>query len=120
MSIGHGVSQIVSICIYCPTFIGSYLLARGAYRDQLTLTLPPTLPSLFSSFGHYLITFSSTPSHIHGIIYPRYNFYLPISLVEENMRRSQLQNAAQEQKFWVHNNTYAFLALSMPPHTCTV
>ena len=41
-----------------------------------------------------------------------YNFYLPISLVEENMRRSQLQNAAKEQKFWVRNEAFqpAFFA----------
>ena len=35
-----------------------------------------------------------------------YNFYLPISLVEENMRRAQLQNAAKEQKFWVRNEAF--------------
>ena len=35
-----------------------------------------------------------------------YNFYLPISLVEENMRRSQLQNAVIEQKFWVRNESF--------------
>ena len=35
-----------------------------------------------------------------------YNFYLPISLVEENMRRAQLQNAAIEQKFWVRKESF--------------
>ena len=35
-----------------------------------------------------------------------YNFYLPISLVEENMRRAQLQNAVLEQKFWVRKESF--------------
>lgn len=32
-----------------------------------------------------------------------YNFYLPMSLVEENMRRAQLQSAVVEQKFWIRS-----------------
>ena len=35
-----------------------------------------------------------------------YNFYLPMSMVEENMRRAQLQNAAVEQKFWVRKEAF--------------
>ena len=35
-----------------------------------------------------------------------YNFYLPISLVEENMRRAQLQNAVIEQTFWVRKESF--------------
>ena len=35
-----------------------------------------------------------------------YNFYLPMSMVEENMRRAQLQNAAVEQSFWVRKEAF--------------
>jgi glutamate--cysteine ligase catalytic subunit len=33
-----------------------------------------------------------------------YNFYMPLSLVEENTRRAQLKDAAIEQKFYVRKN----------------
>jgi hypothetical protein len=33
-----------------------------------------------------------------------HNFYMPISYVEENMRRAQLKDAAIRQKFWIRRN----------------
>ena len=35
-----------------------------------------------------------------------YNFYLPMSLVEENMKRAQMQNAVNNQKFWVRKQAF--------------
>lgn len=40
-----------------------------------------------------------------------YNFYLPMSLVDENMRRAQLKDAARTQKFYVRRQ-------ALDPSTC--
>lgn len=42
----------------------------------------------------------------------RVNFYLPMSLVEENMRRAQRKDAVTSQKFWMRKN--AILPASAP------
>eukprot|EP01038_Epipyxis_sp_PR26KG_P006684 gene6684-9168_t len=34
------------------------------------------------------------------------NFYIPMSLTEENMRRAQLKDAAVNQKFWIRKNAF--------------
>ena len=35
-----------------------------------------------------------------------YNFYLPMSYVEENMRRAETQDAVRRQKFWVRKEAF--------------
>jgi glutamate--cysteine ligase catalytic subunit len=35
-----------------------------------------------------------------------YNFYIPMSLVEENMRRAEMADAVRTQKFWVRKETF--------------
>ena len=43
-----------------------------------------------------------------------YNFYLPLSLMEENMRRAQLENAVMTQKFWVRKESFSPSLTTVP------
>ena len=43
-----------------------------------------------------------------------YNFYLPISLMEENMKRAQLQDAVMTQKFWVRKESFSPSLTTVP------
>jgi glutamate--cysteine ligase catalytic subunit len=42
-----------------------------------------------------------------------YNFYLPLSLVEENMRRAQLENAVKRERFFVRRT-------ALDPSSCSL
>ena len=43
-----------------------------------------------------------------------YNFYLPISLMETNMERAQLENAVLTQKFWVRKESFSPSLTTVP------
>lgn len=42
-----------------------------------------------------------------SILAGRMNLYMPMSLVEENMRRAQLKDAARTQRFWVRKGAFS-------------
>lgn len=43
-----------------------------------------------------------------------YNFYLPVSLMEENMMRAQRENAVMTQKFWVRKESFSPSLTTVP------
>lgn len=43
-----------------------------------------------------------------------YNFYLPVSLMEENMNRAQAENAVMTQKFWVRKESFSPSLTTVP------
>jgi glutamate--cysteine ligase catalytic subunit len=43
-----------------------------------------------------------------------YNFYLPVSLMEENMHRAERQNAVNSQKFWVRKESFSPSLTTVP------
>ena len=43
-----------------------------------------------------------------------YNFYLPVSLMEENMMRAQQENAVMTQKFWVRKESFSPSLTTVP------
>ena len=43
-----------------------------------------------------------------------YNFYLPMSLMEENMMRAQRENAVMTQKFWVRKESFSPSLTTVP------
>jgi Glutamate-cysteine ligase len=64
----------------------------------------------FENAAFSLLTVLSTRS----LLAMGYNFYLPVSLMETNMQRAQLDNAVMTQKFWVRKEAFSPSLTTIP------
>jgi hypothetical protein len=64
----------------------------------------------FENAAFSLLTVLSTRS----LLAMGYNFYLPVSLMEANMQRAQLENAVMTQKFWVRKEAFSPSLTTIP------
>lgn len=64
----------------------------------------------FENAAFSLLTVLSTRS----LLAMGYNFYLPVSLMESNMQRAQLENAVMTQKFWVRKEAFSPSLTTIP------